>query len=152
MSSTKFRIGVRFSVYQNFLRQRVHTTVLLCFHADQLLLRAKKKKKGCKLSPLTKSYAIWIVKVFDFNGLGYDVISSGVFSVGRDSAVRIATRYGLDGLGIKSRWRRDFPHSSRPALGHPASYTMRTGCLTGVKRPRRDVYHPSHLASRLKKE
>ena len=32
-------------------------------------------------------------------------------------SVGIATRYGLDGLGIESRWRRDFPHPSRPALG-----------------------------------
>ena len=27
------------------------------------------------------------------------------------------TGYGLDGAGIESRWRRDFPHLSRPALG-----------------------------------
>jgi hypothetical protein len=37
--------------------------------------------------------------------------------VGRDSSVGIATRYGLDGPGIESRWGRDFPHPSRPALG-----------------------------------
>jgi hypothetical protein len=36
---------------------------------------------------------------------------------GRDSSVCIASRYGLDGAGIESRWRRDFPHPSRPALG-----------------------------------
>jgi hypothetical protein len=30
--------------------------------------------------------------------------------------VGIATAYGLDGLGIESRWGRDFPHLSRPAL------------------------------------
>ena len=36
---------------------------------------------------------------------------------GRDSAVGIATRYGLDGPGIESQWGRDFPHPSRPALG-----------------------------------
>ena len=36
---------------------------------------------------------------------------------GRDSSVYIATRYGLDGPGIKSRWGRDFPYLSRPALG-----------------------------------
>ena len=35
----------------------------------------------------------------------------------RYSAVGIATRYGLDGPGIESRWGRDFPHMSRPALG-----------------------------------
>jgi hypothetical protein len=37
--------------------------------------------------------------------------------VGRDFVVGIATRYGLDGPGIESRWGRDFPHPSRPALG-----------------------------------
>jgi len=38
---------------------------------------------------------------------------------GRDSSVGTETRYGLDDLGIESRWGdgRDFPHSSRPALG-----------------------------------
>ena len=35
---------------------------------------------------------------------------------GHDSSVGIATRYGLDGPGIESRWGRDFPHLSRPAL------------------------------------
>jgi hypothetical protein len=35
---------------------------------------------------------------------------------GRDSVVGIATRYGLDGPGIESRWGRDFPHPSRPVL------------------------------------
>jgi hypothetical protein len=34
-----------------------------------------------------------------------------------DSSVVIATAYGLDGPGIESRWGRDFPHLSRPALG-----------------------------------
>ena len=37
--------------------------------------------------------------------------------VGRDSSVGIATGYGLDGPCIESRWRRDFPHLSRLALG-----------------------------------
>ena len=37
--------------------------------------------------------------------------------VGRYSSVGIATRYRLDGPGIESRWGRDFPHLSRPALG-----------------------------------
>jgi hypothetical protein len=38
-------------------------------------------------------------------------------SCGPGSSVDIATRYGLDGPGSKSRWGRDFPHLSRPALG-----------------------------------
>ena len=37
--------------------------------------------------------------------------------LGRGSSVGIAIRYGLDGPGIESRWWRDFPHPSRPALG-----------------------------------
>jgi len=32
------------------------------------------------------------------------------------SVVGIATGYGLDSPGIESRWWRDFPHLSRPAL------------------------------------
>ena len=35
---------------------------------------------------------------------------------------------------------------------HPASYTMGTGSLLGVKRPGRDVDHPLHLVPWLKKE
>jgi len=29
----------------------------------------------------------------------------------------IATRYGMDGLGIEYRWGRGFPHASRAAFG-----------------------------------
>jgi hypothetical protein len=36
---------------------------------------------------------------------------------GQDSSVGIATRYGLDGPGIESRYGRDFSHLIRPALG-----------------------------------
>ena len=51
-----------------------------------------------------------IDKVTDFKYLGYCI------SGGRDGSVGIATRYGLNGPGIESRWGRDFPHPSRPAL------------------------------------
>ena len=37
--------------------------------------------------------------------------------MGHDSLVDIATGYGLEGPGIETRWDRDFPHLSRPALG-----------------------------------
>jgi hypothetical protein len=73
------------------------------------------------------------------------------FFVGRDSSVGVATRYGLDGLGIESRRGRDFPHPSRPPPGtHPASYTMGTGSFSGVKRPGCGVDHNPQLAARLK--
>jgi hypothetical protein len=38
-------------------------------------------------------------------------------TVGRDSSVDVATRYGLDGPVIESRWGWDFPHLPKPALG-----------------------------------
>ena len=60
--------------------------------------------------------------------------------MGRDSSVGIAARYGLDGPGIESRWGRDFPHRSRPALG--PTCTMGTGSFPGVKRPGRGADHP----------
>jgi len=37
-------------------------------------------------------------------------------SIGRDSSVGIATRYGLDGPGFECMRRRDLPHPFRPAL------------------------------------
>ena len=45
------------------------------------------------------------------------VVRKGLHCRGRVSSVGIATRYGLDGPGIESRWGRDFPHPSRPTLG-----------------------------------
>ena len=36
---------------------------------------------------------------------------------GPGSVVGIATGYRLEGGGIESGWKRDFPHLSRPALG-----------------------------------
>jgi hypothetical protein len=62
---------------------------------------------------------------------------------GRDSSVGIATRYGLYGLGIESRQGRDFfaPVQSGPGA-YPASYTMGTASLKGVKWPGRGVDHP----------
>ena len=35
---------------------------------------------------------------------------------GPGSVVGIATAYGMEGLGIESRWEREFPHLSRPVL------------------------------------
>jgi hypothetical protein len=73
--------------------------------------------------------------------------------VGRDSAVGIATRYGLDGPGIESRWGRDFPHLFRPAL-RPTQLPIQwvPGLSPGVKRLGRGVDHPPHLAPRVKIE
>ena len=73
--------------------------------------------------------------------------------MGLNSPVGIATRYWLDGPGMESRWRRDIPHPSRPALG-PTQPPMQwiTFRSKGVKRPGRGVDHLPHLAPGLKKE
>ena len=63
--------------------------------------------------------------------------------VGRDSSVGIATRYGLDGPWIESRWGARFSAPVQNCPGaHPASCTMGTGSFRAVKRPGRGVDNP----------
>jgi hypothetical protein len=89
-----------------------------------------------------ESYRLWYFFVCDLETSG-----------GRDSSVGIATCYGLDGPGVKSRWERDFSRLSRPALGSTQPPKQRIPCFSPeVKRPGRGVDHPSHLASRLNEE
>jgi hypothetical protein len=60
-------------------------------------------------------------------------------SRGPGSSAGIATGYGLDDPGIKTRWGRDFSHLSIPALGSiqpPVQWVP--GLSRGRKRPRRD--------------
>jgi hypothetical protein len=53
---------------------------------------------------------------------------------GPDSVVRIATGYGLDGLGIESRGEVRFSAHVQTGPGaHPASCTMGTGSFLRVK-------------------
>ena len=65
----------------------------------------------------------------------------------RDSAVRIAACYGLEGPLIESRLERDFPHPSRSTMGPPSllhsAYRMalpelkRRGCVVNHPPPSR---------------
>ena len=66
--------------------------------------------------------------------------------MGRDISVGVATRYGLNGPGIESRWGARFsaPFQTGPGA-HPASYTMGTGSFQGVKWPGRGVDYPLPL-------
>ena len=81
----------------------------LCSHAP-----LKKSHQFCGHSPQNdiKSPTLWL------NSRQHSNIT-GIFTHVRsgDGVVRIATRYGLKGPGIESRWRRDFPHLSWPAPG-----------------------------------
>jgi hypothetical protein len=74
-----------------------------------------------------------------------------VYHGSRDSAVGIATRYGLDGPAIETRLRRDFPHPSRTDL-RPTQPSMQwvPGSFPGVKRSGRGVDRPPDLAPSFK--
>jgi hypothetical protein len=74
-----------------------------------------------------------------------------IIIISRDSSVGIAIRYGLDGPGTESRWGASF--SAQVQTGseaHPASYAMGTESFPGVKRPGRDVNHPTPSSAEVK--
>jgi len=72
--------------------------------------------------------------------------------MGRDSSVGIATRYGLEGPGIECRCEVRFSAPVQTGRGaHPATYTMGTGSLPGVKRPGRAVDQPPPSTAEVKK-
>ena len=64
-------------------------------------------------------------------------------TVGWDTGVGIATRYGLNGPGIESRWRKDLPHPSRLDLGPTQPLIQWVSCLLPeAKRQGRGGDHP----------
>ena len=76
------------------------------------------------------------------------------FCVRRDSSVGTATRYGLDGPGIDSRWGGEIfcTRPDRPC-GPPCLllYNGYRVSFPGVKRPGRAVTPLPHVVSRLEK-
>ena len=70
--------------------------------------------------------------------------SIGIVFVGRDSVIG-TTRYGMGSPGIESRWGREFPHPSRPALG-----TTKPP-IRWVNRPGHGVDHLSPSSTEVKK-
>jgi hypothetical protein len=74
-----------------------------------------------------------------------------IIIVGRDISVGIATRYGLGGPGIESRWGVRLSAFVQTGPGdHPASYTMGIGSFPGVKWPGRGVDHPLQISADVK--
>jgi len=74
-----------------------------------------------------------------------------IFNWGRYISVGIATRFGLDGLGIESRCGARFTAPVQTVPGaHPASYAVSTGSFPGVNRPGRGVDHPPPSSAEVK--
>jgi len=80
------------------------------------------------------------------------IYSTTYIYVGRNWVTSIAIRYGVGGPGIESRWGRNVPYSSRPALEHTQSPVQWVAGLfpRGIKRPGRGLFHS--LPSGLNKE
>jgi hypothetical protein len=86
-----------------------------------------------------------------FSNLTYFLLSEPFIFMGRDISVSIATRYGLAGPGIESRWGARFsaPVQTDPGA-HPASCTMGTGSYPGAERPRSGFDHQPPSSAEVK--
>ena len=58
-----------------------------------------------------------ILRTIIFRPLKAKLLVINLYRCGSGSSVDIEAGYGMDGPGIESRWERDFPHLSTPALG-----------------------------------
>ena len=71
--------------------------------------------------------------------------------VGRDGAVSITTRYGLNGAGIESRWGPEFPHFSIRTLGPTQPPIQWVPVFSPeVRRPVRGVDNPPPSGAEVK--
>jgi hypothetical protein len=117
----------------------LHEKVSVAKMSNKFLVRCETQifaRSNAKISPLSPVGVTWLrtlgvgraestIGIRNFNLLRIDITKMGkillnqswMYNVVRDSSVGIVTGSGLDGLGIESRWGRDFSHTSRPALG-----------------------------------
>ena len=109
---------IRFSVYLRML-QHLH-----CFpfaHSNDKPLHINNTQFFQRLKVfienLNISQSLYFFLMLEITNILMVYKCSTILTVGLDSAVGIATRYELDGPGIKSRQGQDFPQPSRPALG-----------------------------------
>jgi hypothetical protein len=99
-----------FTCSQTRTRTRTRTRTITCtqiylprqeVHSRNTLKDSLMPPKSCMLCA---TFSLGILRKFK------------IICWGPGSSVSIATAYELDGQGSESRWGRDFPHLSRPAL------------------------------------
>ena len=84
---------------------------------------------------------------------GLYIILCCLKTCGPGSSVGIETGYGLEGLGIESRWGWNFPHLSRTALGPTQSPVQSVPSFPqGKERPGREANPSPPSSSVVKKE
>ena len=92
------------------------------------------------------------IKILDTSFILCKILCVHFSTVGWDSSVDIATRYGLNSPGIEYRCRRDFMNPSIRALGPTQPAIQGVPIIPGVKRRGHGINYPPHLAPRLKNE
>jgi len=70
--------------------------------------------------------------------------------VGRESAVGITTRYGLDGPGMEFRWGETFHTRTKRPWSQPSLLYDRYRSFSEVKQPGRGVEHPPPSSTKVK--
>ena len=106
--NTRIMRGVLYAIYMfNFLNLKRQRTQLKITSKDPLLRENTEPYINSCVDPS---------KYFSPRPFRFNIIDGKTLNGGPGSVVFIANAYELDGPGIESRWRRDFPHLSRPAL------------------------------------
>ena len=117
----------------------------------------KKKKKQCQFaaSEITGPYQLLATTTKKQAWLLFLAPKQNIPSlsapVGRCSSVFVAARYRLDGPGIESRYSRDIPRPSRPALEPKKPSAQRVPCHSReVNWPERGVDNPPPSSAEVK--
>jgi len=112
-------------IFQTKFVEKIKTSILgqITFFRKSFLLW-QNVGKHCTAGQATYENIIWLMLVI----LKATYTHSDYVILGQDGSVGIAPRYGLDGLGIESRWEAKFSARVPTSPGtHPAFYTMGNG-------------------------